>query len=102
MVVVLLLRWRADETVVDEDGDTPAERLDTVHEKRECSQDEIDRVRLLLRHHKAMRFLWIQINHAMTLNDRTFNCLSCGISSSRDGHAARNIDLRSMKFLTDR
>jgi len=41
------------------------------------------------------------INHTMTLNDRTFDCSSCGLQSSRDGHAARNVGLRSLKFLID-
>ncbi len=53
VVVDLLLRWGADETAVLEDGETPADALDIVHENvyyenRTCSQDEIDRVRLLL------------------------------------------------------
>ena len=39
------------------------------------------------------------INGSMTLSDRTFNCPSCGLQSSRDGHAARNVGLRSLKFL---
>lgn len=39
------------------------------------------------------------VNRSMTLSDRIFNCSSCGLSSSRDGHAARNIGLRSMKYL---
>ncbi|ACH46754.1 putative transposase [Feldmannia species virus] len=39
------------------------------------------------------------INRSMTLNDRSFNCVSCGLSSSRDGHAARNVGLRSLRFL---
>ena len=46
MVVDLLLRWGADETAADDDGDTPAGAL--VYEDRRCSQDEVDRVRLLV------------------------------------------------------
>lgn len=41
------------------------------------------------------------INRSMTLNDRVFNCSSCGLTSSRDGHAARNVGLRSLRFLVD-
>lgn len=41
------------------------------------------------------------VNWSMTLNDRVFNCSSCGLQSSRDGHAARNVGLRSLKFLID-
>jgi len=41
------------------------------------------------------------INSTMTLKDRVFNCSSCGFQSSRDGHAARNVGLRSLKFLID-
>ena len=48
MVVDLLLRWGADETAFDDDGETPADALENVREHRECSQDEIERVRLLL------------------------------------------------------
>ncbi len=48
VVVDLLLRWGADETAVDEDGETPADDLDAMYENRTCSQDEIERVRLLL------------------------------------------------------
>ncbi len=41
------------------------------------------------------------INRKMTLNDRTFRCSSCGSTASRDGHAARNVGLRSLRFLID-
>lgn len=41
------------------------------------------------------------IDRAMTLNNRTFNCSSCGLTASRDGHAARNVGLRSLRFLID-
>ncbi len=39
------------------------------------------------------------VNRSMTLSDRVFNCSSCGLSCSRDGHAARNIGLRSMRYV---
>ena len=39
------------------------------------------------------------INGSMTLSDRVFNCSGCGLQSSRDGHAARNVGLRPLKFL---
>lgn len=42
-----LLRWGADETALDRDGKTPAEVLDVPREGYP-SQNEIDRVRLLL------------------------------------------------------
>ncbi len=48
VVVDQLLRWGADETAVDEKGATPADLLDVDQECRTCSQDEIERVRLLL------------------------------------------------------
>ena len=41
------------------------------------------------------------INHTMTLGSRTFNCPGCGATASRDGHAARNVGLRSLRFLID-
>lgn len=41
------------------------------------------------------------INHTMTLNNRTFSCSSCGSTASGDGHAARNVGLRSLRFLID-
>ena len=39
------------------------------------------------------------INETMTLADRIFKCSNCGIVSSRDGHAARNIAMRSLPYL---
>lgn len=47
-VVDLLLRSGADKTATTVDGATMAELLGAVHERRTCSQDEVDRVRLLL------------------------------------------------------
>lgn len=39
------------------------------------------------------------LNEKMTLSNRTFWCDSCGLKSPRDGHAARNIGLRALKYL---
>ena len=39
------------------------------------------------------------VNQDMTLGDRVFNCSGCRLSCSRDGHAARNIGLRSLKYI---
>lgn len=39
------------------------------------------------------------LNQEMTLEDRTFWCDACGLRSPRDGHAARNIGLRALKYL---
>lgn len=38
------------------------------------------------------------VNRDMTLWDRTFLCDSCGLRSSREGHAARNVGLRALRF----
>ena len=48
--VDLLLRWGADETALNEDGLTPAEVLDHDLDESEnhCSQEEVERARLLL------------------------------------------------------
>ncbi len=47
VTVDVLLRWGADETIADEDENTPKSSLD-VYKDGGCSQDEIDRVKLLL------------------------------------------------------
>ena len=39
------------------------------------------------------------LNERMTLKDRTFWCDCCGSRSPRDGHAARNIGLRALKYV---
>ena len=39
------------------------------------------------------------LNDRMTLKDRTFWCNCCGFKSPRDGHAARNIGLRALRYL---
>lgn len=41
------------------------------------------------------------VNRNMTLNDRIFHCSGCSLTSSRDGHAARNVGIRSLKFLVN-
>ncbi|CAN0199235.1 unnamed protein product [Scytosiphon promiscuus] len=47
-VVDLLLRWDADETISDDDGEKPSDLLDSAHEDRDCSEDEIKRALVLL------------------------------------------------------
>ena len=47
-VVDALLRWGADETALNNDGKSPADLLDSVYKGRKCSQEDIERVRLLL------------------------------------------------------
>lgn len=48
--VGLLLRWGADETALDGEGNTPAKGLDlpVEHEEAQCSEGEIERVRAML------------------------------------------------------
>lgn len=41
------------------------------------------------------------VNDNMTLGDRVFWCDACGLRSSRDGHAARNVGLRSLRYIVD-
>ncbi|CAN0303250.1 unnamed protein product, partial [Ectocarpus fasciculatus] len=55
--VDLLLRWGADETVVNNDGNTPADLLDDHDDgnNKTCSEAEIERVRLLLTRAPANR-----------------------------------------------
>ncbi len=48
VVVDMLLRWGADETAVAKDGKTPEAALNVWLDQQECSQDEVNRVRLLL------------------------------------------------------
>lgn len=40
-------------------------------------------------------FVW----EGMTLADRTFRCERCGMESTRDGNAARNVGLRALPFI---
>ncbi|CAM9770409.1 unnamed protein product [Scytosiphon promiscuus] len=47
-VVDLLLRWNADETTLDDYGEKPSDLLERVRDDRGCSEDEIERVRVLL------------------------------------------------------
>ena len=48
VVVDALLRWGADETALNNDGESPADLLDPAYEGGKCSQEDIERVRLLL------------------------------------------------------
>ena len=48
VVVKELLRWDADETALDNDGKSHEDLLDNAAQRRGCSQDGIERVRLLL------------------------------------------------------
>lgn len=47
-VVNILLKWGADETAFDINGDSPKGLLNTAHKGRRCSQEDIDRVQQLL------------------------------------------------------
>jgi len=78
-VVDVLLKWGADETIADKNGRTPASTLDMImlSDGRGCeaSQDEIDRVRLLLQRAPADRAWrrrgWVAMLRARASRART-------------------------------
>lgn len=73
MVVDVLLKWGADETIADDEGNTPTSSLDLDSVGyilgEEHSQDEVDRVRLLLQNAPADR-AWRRRGWLVMLRER--------------------------------
>ncbi|CAM9770479.1 unnamed protein product [Scytosiphon promiscuus] len=82
-VVDLLLRWDADETALDDKDEKPSNLLDTVHENRDCSEDMIGRVRVLLARAPADR-AWRLRGWLVMLRARAWKARNTG--SNQHGH----------------
>ncbi|CAM9409564.1 unnamed protein product [Ectocarpus sp. 12 AP-2014] len=94
-VVDLLLRWGADETAVDNEGRTPAERLNDVPGDRSCSQEDFDRAQLLLARAPADRAWrrrgWLVMLRARASTARIANCDSSGDTRVESSGAAASV-----------
>ena len=82
VAVDLLLRWGADETALDRRGRTPADSLDQLpsNNLRRCSQEEVERARLLLARAPADR-AWRRRSWLLMLRSRASS------KARSEGHA---------------
>ncbi|CAN0135268.1 unnamed protein product [Ectocarpus sp. 4 AP-2014] len=91
-VVDLLLRWGADETAVDNEGRTPAERLNDVPGDRPCSQEDFNRAQLLLARAPADRAWrrrgWLVLLRSRASTARIASCDSSGDARVESSGAA--------------
>ncbi len=91
-VVDLLLRWGADETAVDNEGRTPAERLSGVPDGGSRSQEDVDRAQLLLARAPADRAWrrrgWLVMLRARASRARIVSCDSNGETRVESSGAA--------------
>lgn len=89
VVVDLLLRWGADETATTNAGGTPLQELDRSR-RVDCSQEELDRTRLLLSRAPAdrawRRRCWLVILRSRA--EKARRAISCDIGARGDGTGA--------------